>query len=195
MPMQLNKVSYNQEDLNTFQRRLGELESRITNRLAPQAINVNEINNKLKQHSVSIQKANYFNGFISEWKKNVDKELVTMKQSVASADNIKKEFVRQWNYVQEKLLALQNTQIDLNLLKETFYKENSKAKNTEMDFARNVEEVRSTFNKQNIEFERMWNEQTAVIQTAIQDLLDIRKSVEEQKTKYAGNVQFRRVKV
>lgn len=37
--------------------------------------NIEDMRSTLKQHSLSIQKANYFNGYISEWKKNIDSQV------------------------------------------------------------------------------------------------------------------------
>lgn len=80
--------------------------------------------------------------------------------------------------------------MDLNRLKETLYKNDSRSKNVEADFARNLEEIRFTFNRQNESFEKMWLEQTDVIQNLLKEIQSVKNSIDEQKAKYAGMVSI-----
>lgn len=115
-------------------------------------------------------------------------QVTTLNNSLASIDQIKKETAKQCNYIHEKLLHLQNVQRDLNLLKETFVKDNTHFRQVHMDFAKNLEEIRSTFNQQNVSFENMWREQTGIVQNVIQDVQGAKQAIDEQKAKYTGKI-------
>ncbi|CAG9763029.1 unnamed protein product [Ceutorhynchus assimilis] len=158
-------------DLVNLSRRFQELEVKKEDSLE-------DIKKSLKEHALSIQKFNNFNGYLAEWKKKVDAQLKTLVTSETNGN--------QFIYIQEKLLQLQNLHLELSKLKENTYKDSNYFKNTQTDFARNLEEIRGTFNKQNAAFEGMWREQTGLTQKAIEDVRTIKESLDEQKAKYAG---------
>ncbi|XP_048523787.1 TNF receptor-associated factor 5-like [Dendroctonus ponderosae] len=190
-----------QEEIVKLHKRFSSLETKVASLNQTQANaslnsattasalgNIEDMRSTLKQHSLSIQKANYFNGFISEWKKNVDSQITALKSSLSSADTLKTESAKKWEFVQEKLIHLQNLQMDLSLLKQTLFKDSSHFRKTQMDFATNLEDIRATFNQQIASFENMWHQQTSVIQEAIRNISDVRQAIDEQKAKYAALV-------
>ncbi|ENN78465.1 hypothetical protein YQE_05065, partial [Dendroctonus ponderosae] len=115
-------------------------------------------------------------------------QITALKSSLSSADILKTESAKKWEFVQEKLIHLQNLQMDLSLLKQTLFKDSSHFRKTQMDFATNLEDIRTTFNQQIASFENMWHQQTSVIQEAIRNISDVRQAIDEQKAKYAALV-------
>ncbi|XP_066257398.1 TNF receptor-associated factor 5 [Euwallacea similis] len=197
-----DKQQKHQEEIGKLQKQLADLELRMeasrhgnfrlveSDPIHPREVYVNfiEVKDAVNKHSQTIQKFNYINGYLMEWKKKVDAQLTSLNNSLSSINSIKHDSAKLTTIIQEKLLQVQNLQMDFNLTKQNFYKENSRSRNVEIDFARNLEDIRTTFNKQNESFENMWLEQTGVLQNAVQEIQTIKSSLDEQKAKYAGLV-------
>jgi hypothetical protein len=70
-----------------------------------------------------LDKLKYQNQVVLEWKKAVDFRLDALKQAVAVLEKCKSEGEYQWMSCQQKLMVAEQLQMDINLARDTFLKE------------------------------------------------------------------------
>lgn len=147
---------------------------------------LDEIKTSLYQHSLALQKINYTQTIISEWKKNIDLQISQIKSTFKPSTN--NEYEKQFKAIQEKLLQVDHFKMDLNILKESVYKENTHFKKTEMDFARNIQDLSNVLKDNNNSMAHMWNDNINMLNKVNLDIDNTRLALDEQKAKTASLV-------
>ncbi|XP_076254382.1 TNF-receptor-associated factor-like isoform X1 [Rhynchophorus ferrugineus] len=183
------------EDITRLQQRYAELENRLQSQQSysepdNSKYNLADMKNNLNHLSIAVQKLNYAQGILSEWRKNIDSQASLLKTTIASvnANNQSQTQDKELKVVQEKLLEIEHLKMNLNMLNETVYKENSNIKKTEMNFARSLDDLNTAVVSNRTACVDMWNNNSKVLDNVIGDLRNTLASLDEQKAKTASLV-------
>ncbi|KAL1505268.1 hypothetical protein ABEB36_004869 [Hypothenemus hampei] len=180
----VQQLSAYKNEISKLQKRISELETSSTLQNGTK----DSLQSAIKEHTRSIEKLNYVLNYLNEWKKKTDNKIESFRESSKSIEFLKQESAKQLIYIQERLVHLQNLEMDLSLFKNATYEEQARAKKTEIELTRNLEEIRMTFNKQIESFENMWRQQNERFQNTIKSMDDFNDGMSELRAKLAGLV-------
>ncbi|XP_050303619.1 LOW QUALITY PROTEIN: TNF receptor-associated factor 5 [Anthonomus grandis grandis] len=182
-----------QNEIVNLRRRFSELESKLaTSSGSSPSVTLDtqleEVKDTLRKHGLSLEKFNFFNGYVINWKKSVDSQMTAINDRLKTIDAIKQELTNQWTYVREKLQPLQNMHLDITMLKESLYQENVRCKNGEFNLNSKIDELRTALVQHEITLRRPKKFSKQIFEKNLKEFQRIRQDVDEQKAKLAGFV-------
>ncbi|XP_068906460.1 TNF receptor-associated factor 3 isoform X3 [Tenebrio molitor] len=130
-----------------------------------------------------LDKLKYQTQVVLEWKKAVDFRLDALKQAVAVLEKCKSEGEYQWMSCQQKLMVAEQLQMDINLARDTFLKEQNYNRQANLEFAKNLDEFKELFEHESDRVGELWNEQKRAADEIQRDVAQLKQSMDEHKTK------------
>ncbi|KAJ8953095.1 hypothetical protein NQ318_013437 [Aromia moschata] len=150
--------------------------------------NYETLKNNQLQHGLEIEKMKYQAKATLDWKKAIEAQLYNLKQSIAIFQNSKKDTDIHWMNLQDRLMALDKIQMDLNYLRDSFFKEQNYNRQADANFQQDLSIFRNTFNQENATAAAVFNDHKVALDRLRQDIEDIRRLYEEQKSKFTNIV-------
>ncbi|RZB77495.1 TNF receptor-associated factor 3, partial [Asbolus verrucosus] len=171
-----------------LQKDFQKLSARLANFELASASTASRDSWKTPQEQQDIDRVKYQNQLLLEWKKVVDFKLETLKQLIKSWENSKHEYEFQWMGLQQKFMVLDKLQMDINLCRDTFLKEQNYNRQANLEFAKNLDAFKDLFDQENATVSALWSEQKRAIEDIRKDVDYIKQLIEEQKAKHTSVV-------
>ncbi|XP_044255649.1 TNF receptor-associated factor 3 [Tribolium madens] len=138
--------------------------------------------------SQDLDKLKYQTQLLFEWKKAADFKLDTLTQSINSLEKSRNESEYHWMSLQKNLMNFDKLQMDINQATESFLKEQNYNRQANLEFAKNLDELKDFFEQENATFSGLWADQKRSISHIQDDISFLKQHFEEMKTKHVSVV-------
>ncbi|KAJ8922561.1 hypothetical protein NQ315_007591 [Exocentrus adspersus] len=181
------------EEMYKLSRKVTELERLLQNQARIHNNNVipnyGDIKTNQMQHNLELEKIKYQQKLNMDWKKNIETQIYSLRQSINVFQASKKENDLHLITLQDRLMLLDKLQVDTSYLKDAVFKEQNYSRQAENNFQRDLSDIKTLVGEEHASAAAVFNDHQVALQSLKQELDAVKKTLEEQKNKFT-NVVF-----
>lgn len=173
-------------------RKVAELEKYLQNQARSQAQNPTQNYGDLKniqiQQNMELEKMKYQQKITLDWKKNVETQIYSLRQSITLFQNSKKDNELHWMALQDKLMVIDKIQMELNYLKDMVLKEQNYNRQAGSSLQQDLINIKDLVSQEHASAASVFNDHQMALQSLRHDVEDLKKAFEEQRNKFTNIV-------
>lgn len=173
-------------------RKVAELEKYLQNQARSHAQNPPQNYGDLKnfqiQQNMELEKMKYQQKITMDWKKNIETQIYSLRQSIAIFQNSKKDNELHWMTLQDKLMIIDKIQMELNYLKDTVLKEQNYSRQADSSLQQDLISLKDLVNQEHAAAASVFNDHQVALERLRHDVEDFKKAFEEQRNKFTNIV-------
>lgn len=138
------------------------------------------------QTSMQLNKLQYQNQIITEWKKKFEVEIEFLKLEIKSQKKIENELQICMNDLKSTKALTQNVSINLNVVEKQLEREQTDNQKKNNDFLEKIDHLRDYITEENAVIGALWNDCKLNLEKLSQEIDVINKTLVDNKTKYSS---------
>ncbi|XP_018573260.1 TNF receptor-associated factor 5 isoform X1 [Anoplophora glabripennis] len=180
------------EEMFKLSRKVADLEKYLQNQARSQTQNspqsYGDLRNNQVQQNMEIEKVKYQQKITIDWKKNIETQIYSLRQSISIFQNSKKDTDIHWITVQDRLMVLDKIQMELSYLKDTIFKEQNYNRQSTNNLLQDINGIKDLVNQEHISAASVFNDHQVALESLRRDSDDFKKAFEEQRNKFTNIV-------